>query len=57
MDEYEDLDMYEGNPIHDINVDFDRHINTGELPEYFEEAVIDIFIDNLNDWDWYEHLI
>ena len=57
MDEYEDLDMYEGNPVHDINVDFDRHINTDELPEYFEEAVIDIFIDNLNDWDWYEHLI
>lgn len=51
MDEYEDLDMYEGNPVHDINVDFDRHISTGELPEYFDEAVIDIFIDNLNDWD------
>lgn len=51
MDEYEDLDMYEGNPVHDINVDFDRHINTGKLPEYFEEADIDIFIDNLNDWD------
>lgn len=35
MDEYEDLDMYEGNPVHDINVYFDRHINTDELPEYF----------------------
>lgn len=51
MDEYEDLDMYNGNPAHDMNVDFDRHMNTGELPELFEEEDMNIFIDNLNDWD------
>lgn len=51
MDGYDDLDMYDGTPVHDMNVDFDRHMNTGELPEYFEEADIDIFIDNLNVWD------
>lgn len=49
MTEYDDLDIYNGDAVHDIEVDFGHHINTGELPEYFEEADTDIFIDNLND--------
>lgn len=51
MDEYEDLDMYDGNPVLDMNVDFDRYMNTGELSDLFEETDLDDFIDNLNDWD------
>lgn len=51
MDEYEDLDTYNDNTLHDMAVDFDCHINTGELPEYFEDSDLDTFIDNLNDWD------
>lgn len=49
MDVYEDLDMYDGNPVHDMNVDFDCHINAGELSDLFEEPDLDDFIDNLND--------
>lgn len=51
MEDYDDLGTYNGDPVHDGWVDFDYNKNTGELPEYFEEADIDIFIDNLNDWD------
>lgn len=51
MDEYEDLDMYDGNPVHDMNVDFDLHMNTGELSGLFEDTDLDELIDNLNDWD------
>lgn len=51
MDEYEDLDAYNGDTIHDMDVDFDRYMNTGELSDLFEETDLDDFIDNLNDWD------
>ena len=51
MDEYEDLDTYNGNTVHDMEVDYDFHINTGELPDEFGDADLDEFIDNLNDWD------
>lgn len=51
MDEYEDLGSYNDNSIHNMEVDYDYHINTGELPEYFEDTDLDTFIDNLNDWD------
>lgn len=30
MDEYDDLDAYIGDPVHDGWVDFDFHENTGE---------------------------
>lgn len=51
MNEYDDLDIYNGDGVHDMEVDFDFHINTNELPEYFEDTDIETFIDNLNDWD------
>lgn len=37
MDEYEDLDTYNGYTAHDMNVDFDRYMNTGENAELFHE--------------------
>ena len=51
MDEYEDLDAYNGDAVHDINVDFDIYMNTGELSGIFDDTDLDQFIDNLNDWD------
>lgn len=50
MDEYDDLDTYNGDPVHDGWVDFDYNENTGEL-DVFDEPDLDNFIDNLNDWD------
>lgn len=35
MDEYDDLDTYNGDPIHDSWVDFDYDQNTGELSDLF----------------------
>ena len=49
--EFEDLDTYNGDTIHDMYVDSDYEINTGEIPEVFDEADLDDYIDNLNDWD------
>lgn len=34
MNEYDDLDIYNGDAVQDMKVDFDFHINTGELPNY-----------------------
>lgn len=50
MDEYEDLDAYNGDTEHDMWVDFDHYENTG-TPDVFDEDNLDDFIDNLNDWD------
>lgn len=49
--DFDDLDIYNGDTIHDMYVDSDYEINTGELPEVFDEADLDKYIDNLNDWD------
>lgn len=51
MNEYENLDAYNGDTAHDMNVDFDCYMNTGEDAELFDETNIDDFIDKLNDWD------
>lgn len=51
MYEYEDLDKYDGNPVHDMNVAFDCYMNTGELSGIFDESDLNDFIDNRNDWD------
>lgn len=51
MDEYVDLDIYNGDPVHDSLVDSDYNENTGELPDCLDDTNIEIFIDNLNDWD------
>lgn len=51
MDEYENLGTYNGDAAHDMDVDFDRYMNTDEGAELFYETDLDQFIDNLNDWD------
>lgn len=51
MDEYEDLDAYNGDTEHDMWVDFDYNENTGELSGIFDDSDIDSYINNLNDWD------
>ncbi len=51
MYDYEDLDTYNGDPVHDMEVDYDFHINTGVLPAEFGDSDLDDFINNLNDWD------
>lgn len=32
---------YGENPVEDMMTDYDYHINTGELPELFDEASVD----------------
>ena len=59
--EYEDNE-YDENSVDDMMVDYDYHINTGDLPELFDESSVDEFfakgkalrdnIASLNDWDW-----
>lgn len=49
--DYDDLNAYKGDPVHDIYVDYDYNINTGELPEFFDDTDLDQFIDDLNNWD------
>ena len=46
-----DIEEYGENPVDDMMVDYDYHINIGELPELFDETSLDDFIANLNDWD------
>lgn len=48
--DYEDNE-YSENPVDDLMADYDCHINTGNLPELFDESSVDDFIANLNDWD------
>lgn len=50
MEEYDDLDSYNGDPVHDGWVDFDYNENTG-IPDVFDEDNLDDFVDNLNYWD------
>lgn len=52
MADYDDLDSYNGDPVHDGWIDFDYNENTGELSGLFEDTDINDFIDNLNDWDY-----
>ena len=51
MNDYDDLDAYNGDSEHDMWEDFDYNENTDELPELFEESDTDEYIDNLNEWD------
>lgn len=46
MNDYDDLDIYNGDAEHDMWVDYDYHINTDVLPED-----IDDYVNNLNDCD------
>lgn len=40
---------YDENGFDDMMVDYDYHINTGELPELFDESSVEDFIANLYD--------
>lgn len=42
---------YGENPVDDMMTDYDFQINTGELPELFDEQSIDDFIANVNNCD------
>lgn len=42
---------YDENLVDNMMVDYDHHVNTGELPELFDESSVDDFIANLDDWD------
>ena len=58
--DYEDNE-YGENAVDDMMVNYDYHVNTGALPEIFDESSVDEFfakgkalrdnIANLNDWD------
>lgn len=50
MEDYNDLDTYDGDTVHDIWVDLDNYENTG-LPDVFEDTDFDKFLANLNDRD------
>mgnify|MGYP000166066636 CR=1 FL=1 len=50
IDEYTDLDTYNGDAVHDMWVDFDNYDNIG-TPDVFDVADMDEYIDKLNDWD------
>lgn len=47
----EEYNDYGENTGVDVIVDYDYHINTGDLPDLFDESSVDDFIANLNDWD------
>lgn len=50
MTDYDDLDTYNLDTEHDMWVDLDNYENTGES-YVFDESNLDVFINNLNDWD------
>ncbi|WP_289199594.1 hypothetical protein [Bacteroides acidifaciens] len=47
-DEYND---YGENAVDDMMTDCDYHINTGDLPDLFDESSVEYFIAKPNDWD------
>ncbi len=47
----EEYNDYEENAVDDMMVDYDYHINTGDIPELFDDSSVDDFINSLNDWD------
>ena len=51
MNDYDDLDTYNGDAEHDMMVDYDYHVNTDELVEVFNDEDLDEYVNNLNDWD------
>ena len=51
MEEYDDLDTFNGDTVYDGWVDFDYNENMGELSGFFDEIDLEQFIDNLNNWD------
>ena len=50
MDDFK-LGEYNGKVVDDMMIDYDHHVNTGELPELFDESSVDDYLATLNDWD------
>lgn len=50
MDELDEQE-YGENPVDDMMADYDYHVNTGDLPDLFDEVTVNDFIAKLNDWD------
>lgn len=50
MDEYDNLDAYNGDAVHDMWVGYDHYQNTRDH-DVFDEEDIDEIINELNDWD------
>ena len=50
MDEYDDLDAYNGDSVHDMWVDCNQYENTG-TPKVFDDDNLNDYVNNLNDWD------
>lgn len=48
--DYEEKE-YGEDTVEDLIADYEYLINTGKLPELFDESSVDDFIANLNDWD------
>lgn len=46
MDEYDDLDTYNGDAVHDMWVDYDSYENT-DTPDVFD----DVNLDDFEHWD------
>lgn len=42
---------YGENLVDDMMVDYDYHVNTGQLSELFDESSVDNFSTNLDDLD------
>ena len=49
MQDYDDLNTYNGDPVHDGWGDFDYNENTGDLSDFFDVTDLDQYIDNLNN--------
>ena len=50
MDEYEDLDVYNDDTIHNMWVDLDNIAHTGATRVCDDGSIAD-YINNLSDWD------
>ena len=50
-DEFEDLSQYSGDTVHDMWVDYDYNMNTGELSDYCDGGNLDEYINSDDDWD------
>lgn len=44
MCDYEDQDTYNGASVHDMGVNYDFHINTGELVAEFGDSDLDVTV-------------
>lgn len=49
--DYDDLDTYDGDPVHGSRNDFGYNENTGELSDISDDSDFDKFIYNIHNWD------